>query len=275
VIQLLGRRHDTTGSGRVLPYSGSAQPEIRQAALDYLARFGGDAHLGDLLMRLRQAESSAALKALEKTVVQVASRTSDPAATAARVAAVMEGSRPAVHSSLLRVLGSLGGERALELVRRDLWSETDTIKEAALDALLAWPDALAIPDLRRLAGPSPDARQQILALRSLIRVIGIEGSRAPADTMSLYRQAWDLATRAEERRWILSGVSEVEDLSALDFVTGHLDDDDVKAEAEVAAVKLGGALLPSHRDQAAAVLRRVQQQTANQELKRQIRRTLK
>ncbi len=144
-----------------------------------------------------------------------------------------------------------------------------------METLRAWPDAAALADLRELTERATDRRQKILGLRGLIRVTGLKSARPAQGTLKLYQQAWDLAERDQEKKLILSGVGSVSHLDALQWVGTHLTNPAIKAEAEVAAVQIGLALAKTHRADAVAVLRKVQQQTSNRELKKKIRDALK
>lgn len=273
IIALLGRRHYTKASSAMVPLASSRESETRVAALNYLSRFADEEQVPALVALLSESETD--LKMIEKALVNIAGRSTQEDRLTAQLSAAVRGSSIPVHCTLIKTLGVVGGSKALDLVRTDLKADNETVRDAAFAALLAWPDTTAIGDLQRIAREGQSNRDKILALRSLIRVIGIDGSKAPDRTVSLYEQAWSLAARAEERRLVLSGLSTVNHVTALKSVARHLADADIKAEAEVAAVKLGVALLKAHPDEATKILLRVREQTTNQELIKGIRKALK
>ena len=88
IILLLGRRHYTTGSPVIVTLAGSTRLPVRQAALDYLSRFGGDDQIAPLLVLLQASDTSEAARSLEKTLISMVGRTREKDRVAAQLAAV-------------------------------------------------------------------------------------------------------------------------------------------------------------------------------------------
>lgn len=275
IIEALGRRHYTQAVPTMLDLARSDHPQVREAALNYCALFGQQAHVSGFLNLLRGLSNASDIRLAEKTLISVVVQSSDRDATVKQVTEAGKGETIAVRCALIRTLGTLGGAEALAHVRASRDDANQTIRDSATDTLIAWPDAAAMDDLRKLVEQAPDARQKILALRGLIRVIGLPSTRPAQDSFTLYERAWGLAERTPEKKLILSGLAGVSHPDALVWVATCVSDPAVKAEAEVAAVQIGVSLVKTHRSEATAVLRHIQQQTANRELKKKIRGALK
>jgi len=275
IIEALGRRHYTQAVPTMIDLARQGNEQVKQAALNYCALFGKQAHVPGLIALLSGSRNASDIRLAEKTLISVAAQAGDKNASVKQVIAAGKRGTVSVRCAFLRTLGALGGAEALVVVRAAMRDTNQAIREAARETLLAWPDDAAISDLRELTESAPDRRQKILALRGLIRVTGARSSRPAQETVKLYRQAWDLAERDQEKKLILSGLGSVGHLDALQWVDTHLTDPAIKAEAEVAAVQIGAALVKIHRFEATAVLRKVQKQTANRELKKKIRDALK
>ncbi len=70
---------------------------------------------------------------------------------------------------------------------------------------------------------------------------------------------------------MLSGLSNVAHPEALEMVCALLDDEAVRAEAELAAVKIAARLADSHRSRAKAALQKVLAITTNESVRKQAR----
>ena len=88
-------------------------------------------------------------------------------------------SRGPAKFALLGVLGRIGGKKSLDGVRAALGEPDEKVKDAAVHALIEWPDTLAADDLLALAKTSPNETHQVLATRGYIRVCA---SAAPGPT---------------------------------------------------------------------------------------------
>ena len=158
------------------------------------------------------------------TLISVTAQAGDKNSSVKQVIVAGKRGTVSVRCAFLRTLGALGGIEALEVVRVSMRDNNQVIHDTAVETLIAWPDAEAIADLRELTERATDRRQKILALRGLIRVTGLKSARPGQETVALYKQAWNLAERSQEKKLILSGVGNVQHLDALRWVETHLAD---------------------------------------------------
>jgi hypothetical protein len=78
----------------------------------------------------------------------------------------------------------------------------------------------------------------VLALRGYIRQIGLPSERNVQQTVALYQEVLQLATRTDEKKMVLSGLSEIEDFLALKMVARYIEEDGIKEEAAAAAIRI-------------------------------------
>ena len=153
---------------------------------------------------------------------------------------------------------------------RDLLNDkTTTIRDAAIRALTAWPDPEPMPDLLALAKGADQEVHRVLALRGYVRLIGLEGEDGPRETTRAgeYERAWQVAWRDEERKLILAGLSEVNDIAALSMAERLLENEALAAEAAAAMTKIAGAVSGQHREAAKRALRKVVAASQNERLR--------
>ena len=276
IIETLGRRHYTQGVSELMSLTSARETLVRQAALDYVGQFGTGEHVADLIKVLNKTKRSSAIEAVEKAMSRVVQRSQDRDLTAGQLVKAAKTDSIPNRCALLRILGNLGGSQALRVLRQAQQDQNADVSACALDTLLRdWPDASATKDLMDIAKNTDDRIQRILALRGLVRVTQTESAGSTPTRLMIYRQAYALAQRPDEKRLILSGVGRLAHADALTFVTERLSDSSIRAEAEVAAVQIAKELLKTRRAEATKVLKQIQKQTKNQELKKTINRALR
>ena len=147
--------------------------------------------------------------------------------------------KPEDRVTLVSAIGQVGGKDALEALRRATTESVTTVQAAALSALAEWPTDEPMGDLLRVARSSSDATQRAVALRGYLRMAAGSDKRSPAEAFALYRDVAAIATRTEEKRLALAGLTKIPSLEALQYAVGLTSDKSVRPEAELAAAEIG------------------------------------
>ncbi|MBM3858262.1 MAG: hypothetical protein FJ395_01280 [Verrucomicrobia bacterium] len=180
-----------------------------------------------------------------------------PAAITDALCAAVPKSSGAAKISLLRVLRSAGGAKALGAIRAAA-SDSDTeVRETALRAMCDWPTAEALPDLANLAKTSPDAKFKILALRGWLRLIGVQDA-APQKKVASLKEASALITRDDERQLLLSALGQAPCAEALTMALTFLETPRLKETACVTIVGIGEKIVDSQPAAVAAALEKAE-----------------
>jgi hypothetical protein len=98
-----------------------------------------------------------------------------------------------------------------------------------------------LPTLLELFRASQNDAQRALLLRGCVRLLEADSRPAP-EKVKIFSELLAGATRAAERKVILSGLATVPDPAALELVQPLLENADVRAEAKMAADKITAAL---------------------------------
>lgn len=227
--------------------------------------------LVDLLINTKSTERTEA----EKTVAAIARKIEDENRRSQVVLSVLPSVKEITpRSSLLRVLGKIGDQNALDVLRGALKDENAEIQKAAINGLSDWPDAGPMPDLLKVVQTSDNEVHRVLALRGFIHLIGLEGGRPAEKTVELYQQAMDLAPNANEKKLVLSGLSKMRDLAALKKAANYLDDKALQEEAAAAVVKIADSIRKRNPQEAKAILLKVLQVSKNDALREQAQKTI-
>jgi len=250
-IRALEARRVTKAATPLLKQAEESDAGIRNAALQALGVLAGSEAYPALLKRviaLAPTDSSTA----ETALLAVAGRIEQPGERSAPVIAALKGAAPPVRAALLRVLGALGGAEALAAVRSQLDDGDAAVRDAAVRALAGSTDPAVAPDLLKLAQKAESPVHRVLSVRGYLRLIA--ASEDANARMKMLADVKPLATTTDFKKMLLGGLGDVTDGGALGMAAGFLDDAEVKAEAAMAVLKIGEALVGQDRTAVAAAM---------------------
>jgi hypothetical protein len=178
-------------------------------------------------------------------------RQPQPNASVQLVLTALASAPPAQKPALLRVLGAVGGAKALDAVRAAAGDANAEVKGAALRALAAWKTADAAPALLALAKTSPDATDKLVALRGYFGWAG-NSDLAAERRLAMCQEATGAVQSADEKKLLLGALGSVKMIEAVAMVLPHLDDAATKDEATAAVLSISEELLKGDAAAAAA-----------------------
>ncbi|MHC4112618.1 MAG: HEAT repeat domain-containing protein [Planctomycetota bacterium] len=269
LIRSTGERNIAAGVESLLTTARDKDAKVRRETLRVFKTIAEPKYLPALVKLLVEVQSSVDRREAEKTVTAVAHKISDKNRQAEAVLTALpsvkkEGSR----CSLLRVLGKIGDDSALAVLRAGLKDKSVAVQEACIRALAGWPTVEPVADLLKAVQTSEDKIHRVLALRGYVRLIGFESNRPAQETIGMYRQAMSLASNTSEKKMVLSGLANIKLLAALVMATAYLEDKTLQQEAEVAVVKIAEATLGSYPAESKAALEKIIQVSKNDFLRK-------
>jgi HEAT repeat protein len=241
-VELVGRRRLTAALPALLKAAGEAEPPVRVAALQKLGELGGADELPALINLLVNSQAPEETEAAEQALSALCGRADDPEACTEKLIGTLAEAPPAPKSALLRVLGSVGGTRALSAVRAAVKDPDAEVRAAAIRVLGEWKTAEAAPDLLELAQTSPNPTEKLLCLRAYISLAANQD--LPSDQrLDLCKQAATLIQRDEEKKLLLGVLGSLTTVESLALVTPYLDHAATQEEASAAAVAIAEKLV--------------------------------
>ena len=249
LISVLSDRRYAPAAGPVLSHAGSTDATLARAAFKALGTLAAPGDIPAMIKLMPTGDSNPVAAQAEASIIAVAAKTTDPSKRADGVlTALASEKKPQRQAALIRILGKIGGDKALAAVVK-----SDSTN-AAVRALAGWPDAKASEPLLDIVKSTKDKTHRILALRGYIRLLGLD-TNAP---VRKYAEALDLAKQPETKKLVLSGIAGVVHSDALKLVVPLLDDKAVGGEAALAAVSIARATVGADRKQARAAMEKVQ-----------------
>lgn len=237
LVEILARRRDDNAKKIVMQAAGDSSEAVRRAAYKALGSLGTPDDLEKMVAMLTAEKSPTARGELARSLFIIADKLDGPARTAAVIAG-LEKAPDAAVPALLDVLGRLGGDAALAVVKKRAAADDADIAKAAIKAMVGWPDTSPMDALLKIAETEKDAVRKILALRGFITMAGRPSSRPLEQTVALLEKAMTLAERADEKRAILSRLPDFATEKSLAIAEKFTGDPALKKEASRAVAEI-------------------------------------
>ena len=236
LVRAIGERGIPGGKEILMGLARSDTPAMRLQAIRALGRLAGAEDLISLLDLLSDAEGGSEQEEIGNAIASTALEHARPNERAGAVESRLAAKKdPKERAVLLLVLGRIGEDRTLPVVRAALADADPIVADAAARAIAGWPTAVARDDALRIARSDPSLIHRVLALEGFVRMIGLEPYRAPEGAVASLREALALVERSEERRLVVGALSSFACPEALELAEELAGASDIGSEARLAA----------------------------------------
>lgn len=277
LIQVIGDRQINNATPLLLEQTRLRRLDIRRAAFNVLGKLATPDHLPALLASMLHQPDADAASAAERAIVMVAQRLDDPQEqTRPVLAALKRGTDDERTCALLRVLGGIANNPALQALQDHLAHADPVVRLAAVRELANWPNPEALPSLETV-WRNPDAPNvdRVLALRGYVRLLGHPSDRPSEQTVALFETVTPFVTTPEDKKLLLSSLSKQPSPGALRLAEAFLEAPSVREEAALAVVTVAGQLVQSdHQTDLAPALKKAMAVTTNTDLRQKAQRLL-
>ncbi|MEX0612763.1 MAG: hypothetical protein WD738_14595 [Pirellulales bacterium] len=209
---------------------------VRRAALTALGATAAPQDLAVLISEVIESKNAADAEVAWQALQAASIRMPDREATAAELAAAMPRARAATKTRLLRILGAMGGPKALETVAEAAKSGDAELQDAGTRVLGEWMTADAAKPLYEIA--SSDHKYKTRALRGYLR-IARQLDLPDTERLAMCRKALAVAERADERTLALEAMKRCPSAEAVELASSLLDDQELRDRAVETAIFIG------------------------------------
>ncbi len=220
LIGILEGRRTAAAVPLLLKDAQSNDAALRSSAMAALRLLAEPRHVPELVKALLKADKGRERDEAANTLVAVCSQLAEPEQRAAAILAALTAE---TKTTLLPLIGRLGGAKAKEAIVAALAAGSGEVYDAALRGLCSWPDPSASPDLLQLAETAKNKAHREQALRALIRVNSLAAEGANAAKLAMLQKAMTLASRKEDKKLVFDGLGNVKDIDTLRYVLPYLD----------------------------------------------------
>ena len=235
LIGVLGQRHYRPSFPLLLNSVVDRDDAIRREAIAALSMIAVETDYPMVIDLLCKAQKSADRNRLAGLAVTLGHQMKDGDAMAKILLdAMAQGDAPA-KISLLGVMGKLGLAATLPEIVKALDSQEDAMKRAAILALTEWPTAEPLTAFRQAnRNENHSLALRVLALRGYAQMLSLPSNRKIDETITMYKEAMQLATGVAEKVSIISGIGQLAHPDALNLVRSYADDNELKESVSAA-----------------------------------------
>ena len=230
LINLVGQRRIDAGPVlfKALDHADAA---IRTSALTALGETVDIKGLSTLIAQAVAPKHAEDAAVAEKALKAASVRMPDREACAAELVKAMEQNKSVTtQSTLLQILGSVGGAKALAAIHIAGKSTEPQLQDVATKVLGEWLSDDAAPVLLDLAKTAPDAKYQSRAFRGYLR-IARQFVTAESQRIEMCRKAWELSSQPAERKLVLELLQRIPNADALQMAITALAIPELKNDA--------------------------------------------
>jgi HEAT repeat protein len=240
LIYAVGERRIADAANTLFTLAQDENPKIRMAAYQALALVAKPDKFPQLVDYMVNSQSDAERKELERALVTLAKNMDNQENKTASIVRVLPTvSNKDIKASFFMVLGRIGEERSLTLLRDALQGTDPDLRKAAIRALSEWPNATPKDDLLQVAQTAAVPADKVLALRGYIDLLSnLPDDASREEKTALFRRAFDLDPSPQELQKALSGLMRVGGMEAMELAAKYLDNEEVKEEAATTVARL-------------------------------------
>jgi HEAT repeat protein len=265
LIRSVSQRPILTASQKMFERAKDEDSRVRTESIKALAVIAQPDALPALIDLLVTTEPGAEMNEAQKTITLVSRKIEDQSSQSdAILSALVKVNNLHAYNALLEVLGRIGSPKSMPVLRNALKSKKAETRLSAIRALSDWPGEEPMADLLVIAQHAGNEKERILALRGYIALVK-ESELDDADKVAAYQSAYDLAEQVNEKRQVLSGLSEIGSLASLEILGAQLENAELRAEAEAGIMNLRWELMKSHPQELKIFLKRIVEITEDEQ----------
>ncbi len=259
LISALARRRSHLAVPVLLEESSSTNAIIARAAFQGLEKTAEPENLTAVINALVQLHADDTRPAAENAAMQILQKTPDAAKRTQAVCAALDANTVvATRCSLIRLLPVCGDQTAFAALQKASQDAQPQIRNTAIEAIAAWPDATAWNALVGFYQKPSDDSQRTLALRGLVRLVAEENAHPSPALFEHYRMILAGVRTDDERKLVLSALTVAAQPEALEIALPLLDIPGVRAEAALAVKKIANDIKAQHPQASAEALKKME-----------------
>jgi len=232
-IKAVEQRRVYSGKDIVCDSLDSSHPEVRLQAIKSIKQISSPEDIPRLLEFLIKTENKRDREEMISTIALTALKIQDPLRRGESVTTVLPKIKtPINRASLYLLLGRIGDDSTLPVIRSGLSEKNEMIHDSVVRAFASWPSSTAAEDVLYIAETSDKREHRILCLRAYVRMVEMEPYQRPEAAVRSLETALKMTQRAQEKMMILGALQKFACDQAADVAERLTKDKDVEQEAK-------------------------------------------
>jgi HEAT repeat protein len=222
LIDLLATRSANAQIGSIYDLLGSKHPEVKAAAYQALKQTVNKNDVPRLFTLLKSQTDPQELQALQDASIAAYTGNESDSSDVSQVFQQMAGLPSGKQVWFYKILGNLGGQKALDAVTK-AYASDEANRKYAVEALASWKNVSSAPALLKISKETSNPDELNAALLGYLTLI--RKANIPAEQRLLkLREAMNAARTTEQKTLVLKDLEQVKVLNALLFAGRYLDD---------------------------------------------------
>lgn len=275
-VRSIGERNMKGAVGPVMEALGDTDRRVRLESYKVLGKLAEPEKLREIIDISVTVTNSAERNEAERTITSIALKIPNEDERVVDILAVLPDVKDdAILEMLIESMGDIGSGTALPVIEGYLNHGNPDIQIAAIKALSVWPDSDPMNVLKEFVETTEDVKAHNLALQGYIRMIQIDDKMTEDQKFEACKYAFSLASTLDEKKIVISGLSEITSKGAFEMAAGLLQEPELQSEAKAAISNMAGSLGRIHPEYTKAELKKLIDTTDDPKFEMRLKEILK
>ena len=259
-VRALKLRRSRDAVGPFLQLAWDSDPDVRAAVIEALGSLAREPELPALVALIMSPRSADDRDVIERAIRRVFREIPNTEHQAAPLLAALPGASGVAESTVIRLLGATGTDRAAETVLSAVDDDDPSVRAAAVETLASWPTAAPVGKLLKIAELLRESELKETALKGYMRM---------ARSGEEYERAMALTKVPGHTVLVVDAFATVSSPHTLALAESFLDADEapVRAVAQRAVVKIARGMRESDAVRVKGVMERIVTAADNDEIR--------
>jgi HEAT repeat protein len=250
-------------------------PGVRSAGIRVFGALTDITSFSKLVPLLATRKDDRDRAAVEKAILAACRRLKDKERCSAPALAALNGASLPVRRSLLRVLGTVGGAKAIGTLHKACTDPDRSIQEFAVSTMAACRDRAALDPLLDLLGKVRTNRQRAQVLDGYLSLLDRAATMPAKDKLARLEAALNAVKRRTEKEKVLMAMRGVRDPKSFAVLKKYYKTKLIGRQAMTAAIIIADQLKRSHWKLCRRELRKMLAATRDEKLRAQVSKLIK
>ena len=254
LIRAIGTRGITSAFDILIKNIDSKNRQVRTAVYSAVAEVATNKELELLTEKLFSLPYKNDTKRLERTIAKVIERSPDENYANYLIKKFGLVNSVDSKSSILRLLGYTNNASALELLRKEIKSDDEKIKLAAIEGLSSWVTPVPLYDLLEATEKAESEKVKRAALKGFTNFVPQDKDLSDSLKIELFKKSLKFSKTSNEKNIALDGIGHIDNFASLAVLKQYYNDPSVKETVEDGINRVGWHVREEHPEEVKAFI---------------------
>ena len=271
LIMAMGYRKISQATGFVLSQITNKNQAIRLAAIEAAGKIGTLDDLDSVISRALTGIKQSDVDIVTEALTRISLNSDQPDACVESINDNLKSASDVTSIvALISTLGNIGTDLAFEYIRPYLGDGDYEVHFACLKAFSSWHNDAPMDDLEQYLSNSKNLKNRQQALVGIVTLVQNTDQLTGVQKSQKLTETYKNASTTAEKVIVINGISRISTMESLDFVTGKLEEEDIKNAAREAFIRIADNLRYNMDSQVVGKIDTVIAATSDQDFKEKL-----